>query len=136
MKKTILTTVIALICLTSGAQTSKVITDIKIVKFAYPLNLKQDLNGNDTVTYLAFENAEYYYIKDDAVLIIEDMTAFIKSLEAALILSTSKGIKHIDGNISTSDRNSFITITSGYKYTILEGFQTRKLIKKLNKLNK
>ena len=136
MKKTILTIALAVASLVSNGQTSQVVTNIKIVKFAYPMSLMQSVTNGELRTYLTFDNAEYNYIKDSAELTIDDVPSFIKSLEVAVQMATMNGVIHSDGNISTSDRNSRVIIHSEHRYTILEVFQANKLIKKLRKLNK
>ena len=136
MKKSILTLALLISGLILSAQTVQVITNITIVKFAYPVHLKQSVEGIDTTTYLVFLDAQYQYIEQNGVVIIDDIKNFIERLEITKDYASQSGVIHMDvvGDMRTSDKNSFVMITDGDSYTRLESFQVKKLIKKLNKL--
>ena len=136
MKKTILTIALLVSGLILSAQTVQVITNITIVKFAYPVHLKQSVEGVDTTTYLVFLDAQYQYIEQNGVVIIDDIKDFIERLEITRDYASQSGVIHMDtvGDMRTSDKTSFVMITDGDRYTRLESFQVKKLIKKLNKL--
>ena len=146
MKKIILTTLTALVLLTSSssAQTtvSKTIFDKVIMGWSQSIKLTQTIDITDgitdTVTFISYSNVEYQYIEDTGILFIVDVEGFIKRLSSAVDLC-SDNVNYSDKNefseIATSDSNEYIFLYDIYgKHTYISKKQAKKLIKSLNKI--